>query len=128
SFPCPLLDKTPQLLDPLSWLIGPDGFLNKRIPLLSDLAGHTITGKDLVILFDPEDGPKIVAFLNFVDELYTLTQLVKKAASEGNVGLNFGDLVLVENTTQRCLTAASTGCVVDLRKLSFIDNRLNIGG
>ena len=40
-----------------AWLIGPDGFLNMRIPLLSDLAGKTITGADLVYLFDPEDAP-----------------------------------------------------------------------
>ena len=56
---------------PARWLIGPDGFLNKRIPLLSDLAGKTITGKDLVVLFDPDNGPKVVAFLDFVQELYT---------------------------------------------------------
>ncbi|MEP7335491.1 MAG: calcium-binding protein, partial [Actinomycetota bacterium] len=128
KFAGPILDKIAAILDPLSWLIGPDGFLNKRIPLLSDLAGHTITGKDLIILFDPTDGPKIVAFLDFVDQLYSLTQLVKQAAGEGNVGINFGDLVLVENTMQRCATPTSSGCVVDLRKLSFIDNRLNIGG
>ena len=52
-----------QILDPLAWLIGPDGFLNVRIPLLSDLAGHTITGADIVEFFDPTDGPKVKAFL-----------------------------------------------------------------
>ena len=77
KFAKPILDKVAAILDPLAWLIGPDGFLNKRIPLLSDLAGHTITGKDLVVMFDPEDGPKIVAFLNFVQELYYLIKLVR---------------------------------------------------
>src|SRR5262249_13805233 len=65
SFAAPILGKVKQILDPLAWLIGPDGFLNKRIPLISDLAGKTITGKDLVILFDPDDGPKVVKFLDF---------------------------------------------------------------
>ena len=75
-FAKPILDKVADLLEPLDWLIGPDGFLNKRIPLLSDLAGETITGKDLVVFFDPDNGPKVVAFLDFVQELYHLIDLV----------------------------------------------------
>src|SRR5439155_16631915 len=95
DFAKPILDDIAKVLDPLKWLIGPDGFLNKRIPLLSDLAGKTITGKDLIIFFDPDDGPKIVGFLNFVLELYRLIDMVNAAASEGHVGINFGDLILV---------------------------------
>src|SRR6185503_13043771 len=68
KFAGPILKTIGDILHPLDWLIGPDGFLNMRIPLLSDLAGHTITGKDLVVLFDPTDGPKIVAFLDFVQQ------------------------------------------------------------
>ena len=49
----------------------PDGFLNMRIPLLSDLAGHTITGADLVEFFDPTDGPTIKSFLSFVQSSTT---------------------------------------------------------
>jgi hypothetical protein len=72
---------------------------------LSDLAGHTITGKDLIILFDPDDGPKVVAFLNFVQELYFLANLVDSASQSGGVKLNFGDLVLTGNNyfTTQCL-------------------------
>src|SRR2546430_1151977 len=93
TFAAPILDQIKKLLDPLAWLVGPDGFLNKRIPLLSDLAGHTITGKDLVILFDPNDGPKIIKFLDFVQELYFLANLVDSAKGT-NAGINFGDLIL----------------------------------
>src|SRR6185437_10149631 len=85
-----------DILDPLAWLIGPNGFLNERIPLLSDLAGHTITGADLVTFFDPTDGPSIKAFLNFVLQLYHLVDLVQQASSDGDVKLNFGDLVLAQ--------------------------------
>src|SRR5439155_6083982 len=90
NFAGPILKRIGDILEPLGWLIGPDGFLNKRIPLLSDLAGHTITGKDLIILFDPTDGPKVVAFLDFVQQLYHLIDLVHQAADEGEVKLNFG--------------------------------------
>ena len=40
DFAGPILRSIKQVLDPLSWLIGPDGFLNMRIPLLSDLGGQ----------------------------------------------------------------------------------------
>lgn len=49
-------------------------------------------------IFDPTDGPKIVAFLDFVQELYFLANLVDTAAQEGDVKLNFGDLVLAGKT------------------------------
>src|SRR5581483_2889444 len=94
NFAGPILQKIKDVLDPLAWLIGPDGFLNKRIPLLSDLAGHTITGADLVEFFDPTDAPTIKSFLSFVLELYHLVDLVQQASAEGDVKINFGDLVL----------------------------------
>ncbi len=94
EFAAPILNEVKKILDPLEWLIGPEGFLNARIPLLSDLAGRTITGKDLVVLFDPENGPKVVAFLDFVQTLYFLIDLVEDAKAEGNVKLDFGDLLL----------------------------------
>ncbi len=114
NFAGPILNKIGDILQPLAWLIGPNGFLNMRIPILSDLAGHTITGKDLVVLFDPTDGPKIVAFLDFVQTLYHLIDLVHKAASEGNVMLNFGDLVLSH--------ANPGAAVANFAKWSFFDN------
>ncbi len=98
SFAGPILNQIHDILEPFDWLIGPDGFLNKRIPLLSDLAGHKITGKDLIQLFDPEDGPTVVAILDFVEQLSYLSGLVNDAASGGSgVGLNFGDLVLFDS-------------------------------
>ena len=125
SFAKPIFDKINDILKPLDWLIGPKGFLNMRIPLLSDLAGHTITGKDLIVLFDPEDGPKVIAFLNFVDQLYYLSGLIKKAASEGKVGLNFGDVVLFENSAQRCANATATACTPDLKKIAWVDHKID---
>src|SRR5262249_28604788 len=110
-----ILEQLKQILGPLDWLIGPDGFLNMRIPLLSDLAGRTITGKDLIVIFDPDDGPKIVAFLNFVQELYHLIDLVDQAANEGDVQLNFGDLVLARSTSP---------LVANPQKWSFFDHPL----
>jgi Ca2+-binding RTX toxin-like protein len=94
KFAAPILNGIKEVLDPLEWLIGPDGFLNKRIPLLSDLAGRTITGKDLILLFDQEHGPSVVAFLDFVEGLYNLINLVNRAAADGTVTIGFGDLVL----------------------------------
>ncbi|MFN2611440.1 MAG: hypothetical protein ABR507_11310 [Actinomycetota bacterium] len=128
KFAGPILDSIGKILDPLKWLIGPDGFLNKRIPLLSDLAGKTITGKDLVIFFDPDDGPKIVAFLDFVLELYRLIDLVKKASSEGPVKLNFGDLVLVEGSHTSFGSGGFSGSpITSLPDWNFIDSRVNLG-
>jgi len=116
DFAAPILNKINDVLQPLAWLIGPDGFLKKPIPILSDLAGHPITGKDLVVLFDPTDGPKIVAFLDFVQQLYHLIDLVHQAASEGNVQLNFGDLVLSHSTST---------LVANYAKWGFFDSPLN---
>ena len=101
KFAGPILDSIKQILDPLAWLIGPDGFLNKRIPLLSDLAGNTITGADLVdVLRSRRTAPTIKAFLTFVHELYHLVDLVHQASSEGDVKLNFGDIMLVDVATE----------------------------
>ena len=118
EFAKPILDSIAEVLGPVDWLIGPDGFLNKRIPLLSDLLGKTITGKDLVVLFDPDNGPKVVAFLDFVEGLYTLIDLVDDAAAEGSVNLNFGDLVLAE---------PGLGGTANIAALAFVDKRFNLG-
>ena len=98
QFAGPILNSIKKVLDPLAWLIGPDGFLNMRIPLISDLAGHTITGADIVEFFDPTDAPSIQAFMSFVNELYHLIDLVQQASAEGDIKLNFGDLTLVEGS------------------------------
>ncbi|HSC96389.1 MAG TPA: LEPR-XLL domain-containing protein, partial [Burkholderiales bacterium] len=100
DFAAPILEKVANVLGPLDWLIGPDGFLNKRIPLLSDLLGKTVTGKDLIVLYDPKNGPKVVAFLDFVEQLYFLTELVTDAAAQakdGSIMINFGDVVLFDD-------------------------------
>jgi hypothetical protein len=99
DFAGPILETVGDILSPLDWLIGRDGFLNKRIPLLSDIAGKTITGKDLIVTFDPKNGPKVVAFLDAVEQILFLVDLVADAAAEANGGImvNFGDLV-----RQRC--------------------------
>jgi len=100
DFAGPVLEAVGDVLGPLDWLIGPDGFLNKRIPLLSDLLGKTVTGKDLIVLYDPQNGPKVVAFLDFVEQLYFLTELVTDAAAQakdGSIMINFGDVVLFDD-------------------------------
>jgi hypothetical protein len=97
DFAGPILDAIGDVLDPFDFLIGPDGFLNMRIPLLSELMGRTITGKDLIELFDPEHGPYVVAFLDFVEQLYYLMDLVDEAAGEGAVVLNFGNLIVSDS-------------------------------
>ena len=100
DFAGPILEAVAEVLGPLDFLIGPDGFLNKRIPLLSDLLGKTVTGKDLVVLYDPVRGPQVVAFLDFVDDLYFLATLVTDAAKEAkgdNIMINFGDVVLMDH-------------------------------
>ncbi|HET7129920.1 MAG TPA: hypothetical protein VFJ93_12675, partial [Gaiellaceae bacterium] len=121
DFAGPILQKIKDILDPLAWLIGPDGFLNKRIPLLSDLAGHTITGADLVTFFDPTDGPKVKAFLDFVLEIYHLIDLVQDAAADGHVELNFGDLVLAAGDHTAGSILPSVG------DWSFFDSPLDFG-
>jgi Ca2+-binding RTX toxin-like protein len=90
-----LLRTVGDIIDPLAWLIGPDGLLNFRLPLISDLVGQTVRIRDLVNIFDPENGPKVNAFLDFVETLYFLTDLVEDAKDAGL--LNFGDFVLAKN-------------------------------
>jgi Ca2+-binding RTX toxin-like protein len=90
-----LLNTVGDILDPMAWLIGPDGLLNFRIPLISDLVGETVRIRDLINIFDPENGPKVNKFLDFVEVLYFLTDLVDDAAGAGV--LNFGDFVLFKN-------------------------------
>ena len=128
KFAGPILDQIGDVLDKFDWLIGPDGFLNMRIPLLSDLAGTTITGKDLITFFDPENGPKVVAMLDFVEQLFFLIDMVQQAAAEGSVMLNFGDLVLFDVPSIPNLLANNPislglpGSVSDLRSLKNLKN------
>ena len=118
QFAGPILNSIKKVLDPLAWLVGPDGFLNMRIPLISDLAGHTITGADIVEFFDPTDAPSIQAFMSFVNELYHLIDLVQQATSEGDVKLNFGDLTLVQG---------SGPGIPNPNQWAFFDKPLNFG-
>ncbi|MHC1764378.1 MAG: hypothetical protein AB9869_08735 [Verrucomicrobiia bacterium] len=90
-----LLKTVGDILEPVDWLIGPDGLLNMRIPLISDLLGQTVRIRDLINVFDPTNGPKVNAFLDFVEVLYFLTDLVDDASNAGV--LNFGDFVLFKN-------------------------------
>ncbi|MDH4156934.1 MAG: hypothetical protein OEW00_06620, partial [candidate division Zixibacteria bacterium] len=94
DFAGPILDGIKGVLDPLEWLIGPDGLLLMRIPLISDLAGTDIQVKDLIWLFDPEHAPTVDALLDAVQVLYFLIDLVDDAGS--SVGLNFGDLIITD--------------------------------
>lgn len=130
SFAGPILEDIGEVLDKFDWLIGPDGFLNMRIPLLSDLAGTTITGKDLISFFDPVNGPKVVALLDFVEQIFFLIDLVEQAASEGSVMINFGDLVLFDvpdidipnPLVNNPISLGLPGAIGDLRSLKDFKN------
>ncbi|MGH6690978.1 MAG: hypothetical protein ACREF4_09905, partial [Gammaproteobacteria bacterium] len=122
DFAGPVLEAVGDVLGPLEWLIGPDGFLNKRIPLLSDLLGKTVTGKDLIVLYDPKNGPKVVAFLDFVEQLYFLTELVTDAAAQakdGSIMINFGDVVLFDDPGGGLDLAEGGGTVDQLFKIGL---------
>jgi Ca2+-binding RTX toxin-like protein len=129
GFAGPILKDIAEILGPFDFLLGPDGFLNMRIPLLSDLAGTTITGKDLIVAFDPEHGPQVVAVLNFVEKLFYLIDLINDATSEaGSLGLNFGDLAFggaaayYGSTLINKPITLGLGSTTDIRKLSSFQN------
>lgn len=122
DFAGPILDAVSEVLDPFEFLIGPDGFLNMRIPLLSDLMGTTITGKDLIELFDPKHGPYVVAFLDFVEQLYYLVDLVEEVSAEGEVILNFGDLIVTDTTL-----TYSDGSGNATSAFAFVDEIIDLG-
>ena len=126
DFAAPILNQIKKILDPLSWLIGPDGFLNMRIPLISDLAGHTVTGADIVEFFDPGDAPTIKAFMSFVNELYHLIDLVQQVAASGHIALNFGDMLIVDGCTQAERDA--TCAVPDPHQWAFFDRSFSLSG
>lgn len=124
DFAGPLMEEIQDVIGPLDWLLGPDGFLNKRIPLLSDLAGKTITGKDLIVQFDPVRGPTVVAVLNAIEQLYFLVNLVADASREANgsaIVLPFGDLVVYGDATELAARYAIVDSVIDLNLPSLSD-------
>src|SRR5262249_45067170 len=86
TFVGPILTEIHNILSPLDWLIGPSGLLNMRVPLLSDLAGKTITVVDLIPLFDPDDGPTIVKFVKAIQQLDYLSGLVAQATADAHAG------------------------------------------
>jgi hypothetical protein len=95
DFAGPILHEIYQILSPLDWLIGPSGLLNMRLPLLSDLAGTTITIKDLIPVLDPTDGPGIVKFIDAIEQLDYISGLVDQATSDSSgLALDFGSLVI----------------------------------
>jgi Ca2+-binding RTX toxin-like protein len=101
EFAGPILDIFGEILGPLEWLIGPDGLLNKRIPILSDLAGTTITLKTLAETFD--QNARITPFLELAEQIFGLIKMVDTARAEaesanGGAGLtlNFGSIHLNE--------------------------------
>lgn len=98
DFAGPILDIFGEILGPLEWLIGPDGLLNQRIPILSDLAGTTITLKTLAEAFD--QNAKITPFLEVAEQIFGLLKIIDQARTEAEAGdgikLNFGSIHLNE--------------------------------
>jgi RTX calcium-binding nonapeptide repeat (4 copies) len=127
DFAGPVFNEIHNILSPFDWLIGPNGLMNFRIPLLSDLAGQTITMKDLVKAFDPEDGPVIDAFFDVLSEFYYLSDLVTKAEAEGgNIKIDFGDLLIADPYSgtdgKNPLTGSSQGSdLASMSNLSKLD-------
>lgn len=97
DFAGPFLEQIGDVLEPLDWLIGPDGMLNKRLPVISDLSGYTVTLASLAELYDP--GARITPFLNSVQQIYNLIDMVENAVADANgdsLILNFGNLDLTD--------------------------------
>jgi hypothetical protein len=63
DFAGPFLEDIGAFIEPLGFLLDPqDGLLYQRLPVISDLAGETVTLKQLAELLDTED--KVTPFLN----------------------------------------------------------------
>jgi Ca2+-binding RTX toxin-like protein len=97
DFAGPILEQIGEIIEPLEWLLGPDGLLLRRLPVISDLAGSTITIRSLAEQLDKS--AKIGPLLDAIQEIYFLVDLVTDAAAEanqtgGNIVLSFGDLDL----------------------------------
>lgn len=96
DFAGPILEELGDIIKPLGFLVDPeDGLLFMRLPLLSDLAGQTITLVDLAEMLSPNT--KVRDFVNAISEVYSLIDLVTQAADDadgGNILLHFGSLVL----------------------------------
>jgi outer membrane protein OmpA-like peptidoglycan-associated protein len=98
DFAGPFLADIGEFLEPLGFLLDrQDGLLYKRLPVISDLAGETVTLKQLAELLDTEN--KITPFLNAVEQIYFLTGLVADAATEaenngGAILIHFGNVSL----------------------------------
>ncbi|HXV76086.1 MAG TPA: calcium-binding protein, partial [Candidatus Polarisedimenticolaceae bacterium] len=91
-----ILKKVKEILEPTEWLIGPDGLLNMRIPLLSDLAGSKLTIRNTLLpLFAPDEAPIVNQFLDVVEQLFFLVDLIDDAASDADgLTINFGDFIV----------------------------------
>ena len=97
DFAGPYLEDIGAFLEPLGFLLDrQDGLLYKRLPVISDLAGETVTILQLAELLDKEN--KIVPFINAVEQIFFLTSLVTDAAVEAGDGpilLEFGTVTLL---------------------------------
>ena len=97
DFAGPYLEDIGAFLEPLGFLLDrQDGLLYKRLPVISDLAGETVTLLQLAELLDREG--KIVPFINAIEQIFFLTSLVTDAAAEAGGGpilLEFGTVTLL---------------------------------
>ncbi len=98
DFAGPFLSDIGALLEPLDFLLDrQSGLLYQRLPVISDLAGETVTLKQLAELLDTQN--RITPFLNAVEQIYFLIDLVSDAAAEadasgGSLLLEFGTISL----------------------------------
>ncbi len=100
DFAGPFLSDIGAFLEPLGFLLDrQDGLLYQRLPVISDLAGETVTLKQLAEQLDTRN--RITPFLNAVEQIFFLTELVSDAADEaerngGAILLEFGTISLTD--------------------------------
>ena len=98
DFAGPFLAELAAVLEPLDFLLDRNtGLLYQRLPVISDLAGETVTLLRLAELLDTNN--RVVPFIRAVEQVYFLANLVTEAAQEarangGQILLDFGSISL----------------------------------
>ncbi len=90
NFVEPILDKIKPIFDAVEPVVN---ILTERIPVISDLAGRTISLASLAEALDPKDAGNIQAFLADFQNIYSLINEVS-AAGGGPLNISFGSFNL----------------------------------
>lgn len=88
----PILNQIQEIVKPFDWLIGDEGLLVKRLPVISDLNGRDTNLLDLAGMFGQN---KTAKALNALKEIRATTKAVKGASvSASGSSLNLGSVTL----------------------------------